>query len=311
MIQDLHRGKLVNGEVASRGPRPRRPWGPTGLAFRALLALASVGAVAMFLGQATRALRALPYFEITSVQVEGNLQVPAQEVIDALHLPPHTSILEADLRQLARRAMEHPWVKEAWVTRRLPASLTIRIVERVPETVLVADQPYLLSADGVVLDRLGAGELPALPILRAPAERHFTPADQVLRPEIARGLAVWRDFQLANGLPGDRTREIRLAPDGSYEVSLGPGMPVVRLRGDDLEGQLNRLARALRLARVGMGTFGSIDLRFGEKVILKPLEGQREPPGLAAPVAGREGGTLAPAGFRPGGGDGSSRAAGR
>lgn len=238
--------------------------------FGALLVLAGVGAGAW---EGYRAAVGLPYFRVAEIQVEGNLQVATEEVIAALKLPPETSILELDLPALARRLLENPWIKEASIRRWLPLSLTIRVVERMPEAVFVADRRYLLSADGVILSELEADELPTLPTLRAASPRAVTIGERILSSEMAQGLSVWRQFQLANALQGERAHEIAMASDGSYVVNLGQRMPIIRVRAQDMEGQLRRLGAALAASGRGLDGLMDVDLRFRDRVVFMPAGG--------------------------------------
>jgi len=212
----------------------------------------------------------LPYFRVAEIQVEGNLQVAAQDIIASLGLAPETSILEVNLPALARRALENPWIKEASVQRRLPLSLTIRVVERMPEAVFIADRRYLLSADGVILSELDPEELPTLPTLRAADPRRVSIGERILSSEMAQGLSVWRQFQLANALQGERAHEMAMAGDGSYVVNLGQRMPLIRLRAQDMEGQLRRLGAALSASGQALERFADVDLRFRDRVVFKP-----------------------------------------
>ncbi len=216
----------------------------------------------------------LPYFRIADIEVEGNLQVPAQDIIAGLGLTPETSILEVDLPTLSRRLLRIPWIKEAGIRRRLPLSLVVQVVERVPEAVFVADRRYLLSADGVILSGLEDDELPMLPTLRAASPRRVHLGEHALDAEVAQGLAVWRQFQLANALQGEKAHEIAMTRDGSYLVNLGQQMPVIRLRAQDLPEQLRRLGAALLASGKGLQQFEDVDLRFRDRVIFRPVAGR-------------------------------------
>lgn len=227
----------------------------------------------------SRAFLRLPYFEIAEVIVEGNLQLSAQEIVADLELPPGAGLLTVDLGALNQRLLRNPWIKEASVRKRLPRSLVVRIVERAPEVVLIGDKAYLLSADGVILSELEEAvsrQLSAVsfPVLRIPADRRYVKGEVVLPPEVVRGLTVWRDFQLHNALPGERAQEIILAKDGSYTVNLGPEMPFIHLKAEDMEGQLERLNRVLAFTKESLSRYESVDLRFGEKVIVRPKGGR-------------------------------------
>jgi cell division protein FtsQ len=221
-----------------------------------------------------RRLVRMPYFRVAEVYVEGNLQVATEEVVASLGLPPDTSLLEVDLPTLSRRILQNPWIKEASVRRRLPLALTIQVVERVPEAVFIADRRYLLSADGVILTDLDGDDLPTLPTLRAATPRRVRPGDRVLSSEMAQGLAVWRQFQLANAVQGERAHEIAMGGDGSYTVNLGQQMPIIRLHAQDMQEQLRRLGAALAASGRTLGTFAAVDLRFRDRVVFRPEGGR-------------------------------------
>jgi hypothetical protein len=207
---------------------------------------------------------------VAEVEVEGNLQVASQDIIESLELSPDASILQVDLPALTRRVLRNHWIKEASIRRRLPLSLTVQVVERVPEVVFIADRRYLLSGDGVILARLDADELPTLPTLRAAVPRRVAIGERILSSEVIQGLSVWRHFQLANALNGERAHEIAMARDGSYVVNLGGRMPTIRLRAEDMEGQLRRLGAALAASGQGLERFGEVDLRFRDRVVFAP-----------------------------------------
>jgi cell division septal protein FtsQ len=265
MIRDYHTPQWRGGQGArarERFPRLARLLKILGV----LLVLAGTGAG---LWEGYRALLRLPYFRVAEIQVEGNLQVATQDIIASLSLAPETSILEVDLPALTGRVLENPWIREASVRRRLPLSLTIRVVERMPEAVFIADRRYLLSADGVILAELGEGELPTLPTLRAATARRVAIGERILTSEMVQGLSVWRQFQLANALQGEKAHEIAMAGDGAYVVNLGQRMPAIRLRAQDMEGQLGRLGAALSASGQALERFGDVDLRFRDRVIFK------------------------------------------
>lgn len=235
-----------------------------------LLILGGTGAG---LWEGYRILVGLPYFRVAEVQVEGNLQVAAQDIIDSLELSPQTSILEVDLPALTRRVLQNPWIKEASVQRRLPLSLTIQVVERMAEAVFISDRHYLLSADGVILAELSQDELPTLPTLRAATPRRVAVGERILTSEMVQGLAVWRQFQLGNALQGESAHEIAMTGDGSYVLNLGQRMPAIRLHAQDLEGQLRRLGAALAASHQSLARFADVDLRFRDRVVFRPARG--------------------------------------
>jgi len=274
VIRDYHTDEP--GRPRERvGERPRRaPKGRLVRLTRVLAAVTLLAGVVAGSWEGYRRLVRMPYFRVAEVYVEGNLQVATEEVVASLGLPPDTSLLEVDLSTLSRRILQNPWIKEASVRRRLPLALTIQVVERVPEAVFIADRRYLLSADGVILTDLDGDDLPTLPTLRAATPRRVRPGDRVLSSEMAQGLAVWRQFQLANAVQGERAHEIAIGGDGSYTVNLGQQMPIIRLHAQDMQEQLRRLGAALAASGRTLGTFAAVDLRFRDRVVFRPEGGR-------------------------------------
>jgi cell division protein FtsQ len=268
MIRDYHTASWKGGGRTRREKLPRLV-----RLLRIFGVLLVVSATFLGMREGYRRVIRLPYFRIVEVQVEGNLQVSRDEIVASLGIEPDTSILAVSLQDLTHRVLENPWVKEASIRRRLPLTLTVAVVERMPEVIFVADRRYLLSADGVILAELGEDEQPSLPVLRSGTRRRVAAGEQILTFEMVQGLAVWRQFQLANALAGEQAREIAMAGDGTYTVNLGQGMPLIRLRAQDLEGQLRRLGLALAAGQLRLAQFREVDLRFRDRVVFSPVRG--------------------------------------
>ena len=74
-----------------------------------------------------------------------------------------------DVSEIRRRLLGYGWVKDARVSRRLPDSLVIDIVERTPAALWQNQgQLALIDDHGVVLDRVAVDKMPDLPLLIGP-----------------------------------------------------------------------------------------------------------------------------------------------
>jgi cell division protein FtsQ len=74
-----------------------------------------------------------------------------------------------DVAAIRRRLLQFGWVKDARVSRRLPDTLVIDIVERQPAALWQDKQRLaLIDAQGVVLDRVPVDQMPDLPLLIGP-----------------------------------------------------------------------------------------------------------------------------------------------
>jgi cell division protein FtsQ len=102
-----------------------------------------------------------------------------------------------DVSAIRRRLLQFGWVKDARVSRRLPDTLVIDIVERTPAALWQNQgELALIDADGVVLDRVPVDKMPDLPLLIGPGanaqeeELHRLMADvPTLKPQLAS--ATW------------------------------------------------------------------------------------------------------------------------
>jgi hypothetical protein len=67
---------------------------------------------------------------------------------------------------------------------------------------------------------------------------------------------------------GERLQEIRPERGGSFTVQTERGV-LLRVRGEDAERQLNRLAAAIRHAGTSLQAYEAVDLRFGDRIVLR------------------------------------------
>jgi cell division protein FtsQ len=74
-----------------------------------------------------------------------------------------------DVSRIRERLLAFGWVKDARVSRRLPDTLVVDIVERKPAALWQdSGRLALIDADGVVLDRVPVDKMPDLPLLIGP-----------------------------------------------------------------------------------------------------------------------------------------------
>jgi cell division protein FtsQ len=102
-----------------------------------------------------------------------------------------------DVGAIRARLLRFGWVKDARVSRRLPDTLVIDIVERTPAALWQNQgQLALIDSEGVVLDRVPVDKMPDLPLLIGPGANaqaveldRLMAAVPTLRPQLAS--ATW------------------------------------------------------------------------------------------------------------------------
>lgn len=158
---------------------------------------------------------------------------------------------------IRNRLLAYGWVKDARVSRRLPDTLVIDIVERTPAALWQNQgQLALIDSDGVVLDRVPVDKMPDLPLLIGPGandeEQQLTAIMNevpTLKPQLAS--ATW---------VGDRR----------WDLAFQSGETVALPEGED--SAKTALAKFARLDKqnglLGRGIV-RFDLRVPDKMIVR------------------------------------------
>lgn len=250
-----------------RRVRPRRAYRKT-----LLVALRWVGAVtglatlvAAGFWTASAAGRA-PELAVSRIMVEGNERLAEGEILETLGLHPGSNILSLDLETLKQQMLLSTWVKDVELARVLPATLTLRVVERTPLGIAVMKQLYLIDGDGVLLDEMGPGYQDlTLPLVRGLVDEQ--------------GQVVPGRRQLAGRLLSELATDSRLE-EAVSEIDLSSGADSIRvlLRRPPMtfivaEGDfITRLDELVPLSEEIRNKFPSVeavDLRFRGRVYLQ------------------------------------------
>lgn len=120
-------------------------------------------------------------FTLRRVEIRGAGHVSRLDVYNAAFDQPSMAMPLVDLAATRERLLRFGWVKEARVHRRLPDTLVVDIVERVPAAVWQHQgRLQLVDAEGVVLEPV-ADAMPDLPVVTgANANRHLAAFDALL-----------------------------------------------------------------------------------------------------------------------------------
>jgi cell division protein FtsQ len=276
---------------AARKPAPRPSAWPDGtgkLARYAFLALLCVMAVVAIIAldlpgkllRATGAATGQAGFAVGGYQIVGlrNMNraevdaVVTEELRRAAEVAPLGSDKPAqalvDLDRIREQLLAFGWVKDARVSRRLPDTLVVDLVERTPAAVWQQQgRLHLIDGEGVVLDSVPVDKMPDLPLLIGPGANRQAVALQrmidgvpTLKPQLAS--ATWI---------GQRR----------WDLTFATGETVALPEGDAAGARaLQRFAKMDR----SVGLLGRDMIRFDLRVPGKLIV--RVPPGATPPPAG-------------------------
>jgi cell division protein FtsQ len=108
-------------------------------------------------------------FRVDRVEVTGINRMEKLTVY-AIALDQHSMAMPlVDLERVRERLLDYGWVSDARVSRRLPDTLLVDIVERTPEAVWQENRRlWLVDAKGVVLEPVALDAMPDLPLVIGP-----------------------------------------------------------------------------------------------------------------------------------------------
>jgi len=139
-------------------------------------------------------------FTVKRVDVKGIHQMDSKPVYELAFDQKSMAMPLVDVHAIRERLLRYGWVKDARVSRRLPDTLVIDIVEREPAALWQDKlQLALIDAEGVVLDRVPVDKMPDLPLLigaganaRAQELDRMMSTVPTLRPQLASATWVGR-----------------------------------------------------------------------------------------------------------------------
>ena len=109
-------------------------------------------------------------FAMKRVEIKGANHIRQIDVYNIAFDQPSTAMPLVDLEATRQRLLQFGWVRDARVSRRLPDTLVVDIVERRPAAIWQHNQRLaLIDVDGVVLEAVKLDAMPDLPLLIGPA----------------------------------------------------------------------------------------------------------------------------------------------
>jgi cell division protein FtsQ len=251
--------------------RARRLLRGLGASLGAGLLVIALGGV---LASGGRWLLTAPRFAVERVEVAGQSQLSADEVVAASGLAPGQNLFRLDARRALAGVEALPMVRRAELVRAFPNRVTLLVEERRP-FILVnsgghngAGGLHWVDEQGVPLGPETRAVTLDAPLVSGVGPDDVAAAGRTSSERVAAGVALIRTLMRAQSSLLRDISEVDVSrPEGPVLYMLD-GVEV-RLGSDDWDDRLERLGGVLTQLRASGQRATSIDLRFRDQVVLR------------------------------------------
>lgn len=210
----------------------------------ALMVIAALASVALY-RVVDRWVRTAPEFELTAIAVEGEERLEEAELRAIADVRLGDNVFARSPDEMRQSLLGHPWVADAEVTRRLPGTLRIVVREHHPVALLLLDDAYLISDDGIVIKRTEPGDPTDLPLITGVERARFV-TDLGFRTQLlASAVALVSEYESAGLMRRATLSEIHVEPSDELTLFVGDEAIEVRLGSGPYRRKLERFARVL------------------------------------------------------------------
>lgn len=219
--------------------------GPALLVLRAALALVAAASTVALYRVVDHWVRSAPEFALTEIHVEGLERLDEEEVRAVADVHLGDNVFARAPEEMAAALREHPWIAEASVVRRLPGTVRIELREHHAVAILLQGEPYLVSAEGIVIKAAEPGDPVDLPVITGVDRARFV-GDLGFRTQLLATIvalvAEYQDMGLERRAP---LAEIHVERGDELTLFVGDEATEVRLGRGPYRPKLDRFVRVL------------------------------------------------------------------
>lgn len=214
-----------------------------------------LGAVVTLAWGVHRYAQTTPRFAIVNLEVEGTKRLARDDVLATAGVRKGQNLFSLDIPKAEKALVASPWISSAHVTRRLPGTVRLQVVERDPRAILVMDgKTFLVSSDGTPFKELGQGDPHDFPLITGVSAAELRRDRRAEMERLARTLALLRQYE---ELPLGRThpiQEVHLTDSGAASLTVGESGLALHLGAPPWKQKLLRAERVLSKAERAGGT---------------------------------------------------------
>jgi cell division protein FtsQ len=209
--------------------------------------------------------------EVHDIRVRGNVRLSDGEVHSLVDGLRGKNIFTVDFETYRRRVLDSPWVSSVALSRVLPSTIDVRIVERTPMAIArVGQQLFLVDDTGVIIDAHSSD----YPDLDLPIVDGLVASPGAAGPLVDRDrITVTASFLAALDTRPDLSRrlsQVNVANAHDVVVMFDHDPVWLHLGDSDFIERLNTYLELAPTLGERFAEMDYVDLRFGERIFVRP-----------------------------------------
>ncbi len=185
------------------------------------------------------------YFAVKAYNVKGLGRLTEKEVLAAAGLALGDNVFKVDCAAAEKGLVDHPWIFEASVKRKLPRSIELYITERRAAATVLFDVPYLVDDEGAVFKRWSLGDPVPAPVLTGFSREDFVRDTDGILETIRDAISLAGRYRATGLEKSAPLSEVHAELDGSFSLAVGGDPIYVRFGKGPYRKKLRRLADLL------------------------------------------------------------------
>lgn len=233
------------------------------------LGLAGAGLMYAVLFLAWRAVSAVTFFRVKTIEVSSTKHLTRDEILAMAGVEPGRDLLRMNLKRMGEQIAQNPWVETVRIRRYYPEGLSISVVEREPLAVVNMGFFYYLDKKNTLFKVLNQGDRLDYPVVTGFSEEDLSGDPAGTKDALQATcelLAILREkgaFILAD------VSEIHYDKGYGFTLFTASGGLPVKIGADDFSRKIERFAKIYKELMAQRPSLQYIDLDYNDKIIVK------------------------------------------
>jgi cell division protein FtsQ len=252
-----------------------RVW--VGRVARGALSLAMLASLTLLGFTLYQCLQRSARLNVGEIKILGCMNATKSELLNLAQLDFRVSLGSLNLKEVSSRLAKHPWVEKAKVKRDWTSrALIIEVQERVPRTLILLEDLYLVDRHGSVFKKAEPKDRLDFPVLTGLSRREIQERDKRAVDLLRQALELLELLGQRKFFTPREVSEIHLSKENGLTIfTLNGGMPI-RLGSGELADKLSRLEKVLPDLQPKSKNVEYLDLNYPRKVVVKMKDMEKE-----------------------------------